>query len=220
LPSCQLAPVGGLAGDYLAECEQLQRFLPGQRTWTRRVVIVHARCRRCKQVTRPKTVVARDGGGEGVLAFSFHLQRAKRIAPGWALPYGCRVITYEWRGRFGNATVNALHAEGFGHRVLQDDWWAQVNRHSLGWVCAWEGHDLVGFVNVAWDGAVHAFILDTLVTASVQRRGVGGRLVALAAEQARGAGCEWLHVDFEDGLAPFYLGACGFTRTNAGLIAL
>jgi GNAT superfamily N-acetyltransferase len=136
-------------------------------------------------------------------------------------PYGCRVITYEWRGRFGNEALNALHAEGFGHRVLEDDdWWAQVNRHSLGWVCAWEDDDLVGFVNVAWDGAVHAFILDTLVTARVQRRGAGKGLVALAAEQARAAGCEWLHVDFDDGLGPFYFGACGFRPTNAGLIAL
>ena len=131
-----------------------------------------------------------------------------------------RVISYEWRGHFGNAAMNALHAEGFGGRVRADDWWAQVNRHSLGWVCAREGRDLVGFVNVAWDGAVHAFILDTVVAGRVQRRGVGRGLVALAAERARAAGCEWLHVDFEDGLGPFYFGACGFRPTNAGLIAL
>ncbi|WP_199818769.1 hypothetical protein [Streptomyces sp. NRRL B-1347] len=30
-------------------------------------------------------------------------------------------ITYEWRGGFDNADVNALHAEGFGHRVLDVD---------------------------------------------------------------------------------------------------
>lgn len=130
------------------------------------------------------------------------------------------MITYEWRGRFGNEALNALHAEGFGHRVLEDDWWAQVNRHSLGWVCAWEGDDLVGFVNVAWDGAVHAFILDTLVTARVQRRGVGKELVTVATARARAAGCEWLHVDFDDGLGSFYFGACRFRPTNAGLIAL
>jgi len=32
------------------------------------------------------------------------------------------VITYEWRGRFDNPELNALHAEGFDHRVLADDW--------------------------------------------------------------------------------------------------
>ena len=130
------------------------------------------------------------------------------------------MISYQWRGEFSNEAVNALHAEGFGHRILADDWWNQVTRHSLGWVCAREGADLVGFVNVAWDGAVHAFILDTLVTARVRRQGVGTRLVALAVEQTRAAGCEWLHVDFDDDLASFYFTSCGFRPTNAGLIAL
>src|SRR5712692_3544011 len=69
------------------------------------------------------------------------------------------MITYCWRGLFSNDALNALHAEGFGHQVRDDDWWGQVNNHSLGWVCAQEGPELVGFVNVAWDGAVHAFIL-------------------------------------------------------------
>ena len=130
------------------------------------------------------------------------------------------MISYEWRGRFTNAAVNALHAEGFDHRVLDDDWWTQVNRHSLGWVCATRGSDLVGFVNVAWDGAIHAFILDTLVAASARRQGVGARLIAHAVDHARAAGCEWLHVDFDDHLKPFYFDTCGFTPTNAGLIAL
>jgi hypothetical protein len=59
------------------------------------------------------------------------------------------MITYEWRGTFSNAELNALHAEGFGHRLLADDWQAQLSRHSLGWVCARDSEDLVGFVNVA-----------------------------------------------------------------------
>lgn len=130
------------------------------------------------------------------------------------------MISYEWRGTFGNNDVNALHAEGFGHRILADDWWSQVNQHSLGWVCARDAGGLVGFVNVAWDGAGHAFILDTLVSARARRRGVGTGLVALAVEQARAAGCEWLHVDFDDDLGSFYFGSCGFRPTTAGLIAL
>lgn len=130
------------------------------------------------------------------------------------------MITYEWRGPFGNGEVNALHAEGFGHRILDDDWWAQVNGHSLGWVCAREGGELAGFVNVAWDGGVHSFILDTLVAAAARRRGIGTRLVSVAADHARAAGCEWLHVDFEDELRVFYFDACGFKPTNAGLLML
>ncbi|PRY40564.1 GNAT family N-acetyltransferase [Umezawaea tangerina] len=130
------------------------------------------------------------------------------------------MIAYEWRGAFGNDEVNALHAEGFAHRVLDDDWWTQVNGHSLGWVCARAGTDLVGFVNVAWDGAAHAFLLDTLVTGPARRQGVGTGLVGLAVEHARAAGCEWLHVDFDDDLRSFYFDSCGFRPTNAGLVAL
>jgi GNAT superfamily N-acetyltransferase len=132
-------------------------------------------------------------------------------------------ITYEWRGEFASAEANRLHAECFGHEVLSDrewDWRDQVEGHSLGWVCARGGNELVGFVNVAWDGLVHAFVLDTMVTGGARRRGVGTRLVEVAVEQARAAGCEWLHVDFEDQLRGFYLRACGFSPTNAGLIEL
>ena len=128
--------------------------------------------------------------------------------------------TYEWRGDFENVEVNALHAEAFHHRVLEDDWKGQVRDHSLGWVCARDGEKLVGFVNVTWDGGVHAFVLDTIVSARVGRQGVGTQLVAVAVAEARAAGCEWLHVDFEDHLRAFYFDACGFTPTNAGLIKL
>jgi GNAT superfamily N-acetyltransferase len=75
-------------------------------------------------------------------------------------------------------------------------------------------------VNVAWDGDVHAFILDTLVTTDARRQGVGAALVAFARDRARSAGCQWLHVDFEDHLRGFYFDACEFTPTNAGLVAL
>jgi GNAT superfamily N-acetyltransferase len=130
-------------------------------------------------------------------------------------------ITYAWRGELGNDEINRLHAEGFGHRVLGDDWVAQLERHSLGWVTARDDDGrLAGFVNVAWDGAIHAFILDTLVAETARRAGVGTGLVTVAVREARAAGCEWLHVDFEDHLRDFYFGACGFTPTNAGLIEL
>jgi GNAT superfamily N-acetyltransferase len=116
--------------------------------------------------------------------------------------------------------LNALHAEAFAHPVLDDDWREQVERHSLGWACARESGELLGWVNVAWDGATHAIILDTMVAARARRRGIGAGLVASAAEHAREAGCEWLHVDFDEELAPFYIDACGFKPTQAGLIAL
>uniref|UniRef100_UPI00403FE2EC GNAT family N-acetyltransferase n=1 Tax=Streptomyces sp. DG1A-41 TaxID=3125779 RepID=UPI00403FE2EC len=100
------------------------------------------------------------------------------------------------------------------------DWRARLQRHSLGWVCAWEDDRLVGFVNVAWDGGVHAFVLDTVVAQRNRSNGVGVALVRTAAEGCRAAGREWLHVDFEEHLRSFYFDACGFRETAAGLIAL
>lgn len=129
-------------------------------------------------------------------------------------------VHYEWRRPFANADVNLLHAEGFGHPLLDIDWWSQVQRHSLGWVCAYDGKRLVGFVNVAWDGGVHAFVLDTLVAGDRRRAGIGHGLLETAVHRCRSAGCEWVHVDFEEELNDFYLGASGFRSTPAGLVAL
>ncbi|HEY7173776.1 MAG TPA: GNAT family N-acetyltransferase [Micromonosporaceae bacterium] len=130
-------------------------------------------------------------------------------------------IEYAWRGEFTNAELNELHAEGFEHPVFaDDDWSTPLNRYSLGWVCARDGDRLVGFVNVAWDGGVHAFVLDTLVAAADRHHGIGTRLVEVATENARAAGCEWLHVDFDPHLRSFYFDACGFRPTDAGLIQL
>ncbi|GAA2325327.1 GNAT family N-acetyltransferase [Streptomyces kunmingensis] len=129
-------------------------------------------------------------------------------------------ITYEWRGDFDDAAVDTLHAEAFGHVQENTDRQTRVRRHSLGWVCARSGGRLVGFVNVAWDGGVHAFVLDTMVAEDARKTGVGTELVAAAAHGARAADCEWLHVDFEEHLRPFYFDACGFGPTEAGLLAL
>lgn len=79
---------------------------------------------------------------------------------------------------------------------------------------------LVGFVNVAWDGGDHAFLLDTKSRDEWQHRGVGTQLIGCAAQHATEEGCEWLHVDFKPDLRPFYLNACGFRPTGAGLIHL
>jgi hypothetical protein len=127
-------------------------------------------------------------------------------------------IACEWRGNFDNREGNALHAVAFGRPILQDCWNAQLQRHSLGWVSAREGDQLVGFVYVLWDGGVTRSSSDTIVAANVHRQGIGRRLIAIAVSRARAARCEWLHVNFEDNLRDFYFDACGFTPTNRGLI--
>lgn len=94
-----------------------------------------------------------------------------------------------------------------------------ILQRSLAHVGAYDGERLVGFVNVAWDGGIHAFILDTCVDPAYRRQGLATRLVQAATEAARARGAQWLHVDFEPHLTAFYRG-CGFADTAAGLIAL
>jgi len=129
-------------------------------------------------------------------------------------------IRYEWRGTVTDDEVNALHAEAFEHGPSDDRWNDHLHRLSLGWVAARDDDGLVGFVNVVWDGLAHAFVLDTAVAGRARRRGIGVGLIEVAREHAAAAGCEWLHVDFEDHLRGFYLDACGFSPTDAGLIRL
>ena len=132
-------------------------------------------------------------------------------------------IAYEWRGDFTNIEVNGLHAEAFETRLFDEtewNWSELVHRHSLGWVVARDDARLVGFINVLWDGLVHAWLQDTMVAKDARHQGVATGLVSAARSGAKEAGCEWLHVDFDDQLRAFYITACGFAPTNAGLIAL
>ena len=128
-------------------------------------------------------------------------------------------LVFRWRDPLTDGEMVDLVASHGGMAV--PGWWDQIRPHSLGWVTARASDGaLVGFVNVAWDGGDHAFLLDTKTRGNWQRRGVGTELVRQATARAREAGCEWLHVDFEGDLAAFYFDACGFQGTNAGLIHL
>jgi len=116
-----------------------------------------------------------------------------------------------------NDELNTLFAAAWENHSPID--FRPVLKHSLAFVCAYDSARLVGFVNLAWDGGVHAFILDTTVHHEFQRRGIGRQLVKYAAVVAKERGLEWLHVDFEPHLQEFY-DKCGFTNTKAGLINL
>lgn len=128
-------------------------------------------------------------------------------------------IVYRWREPITDDEMVELVGSHGGRPEV--GWWDKVWPQSLGWVTARRADGvLVGFVNVAWDGADHAFLLDTKTRGSWQHLGIGTEVVRWAVEQARAAGCEWLHVDFEPDLALFYVEACGFRPTDAGLIHL
>jgi GNAT superfamily N-acetyltransferase len=133
------------------------------------------------------------------------------------------LASYEWRGIFENGEVNRLHAEAFETRRAGDDEWdwkRLVQQHSLGWVVARHEGALVGFVNVPWDGLLHAWVQDTMVTRSARGRGIGTAMVDLVKTECRTVGCEWLHVDFESELGAFYVESCGFTPSAAGVMRL
>jgi GNAT superfamily N-acetyltransferase len=120
-----------------------------------------------------------------------------------------------------DGALSRLHARAFGGRFELQAWGERLATHSLTWVSAHDGDDrIVGFVNVAWDGGAHAFVLDVVVDHDHRRRGVGAALVRHAAREAAAAGCQWLHVDFEERLRGFYLDACGFAPTAAGVLRL
>ncbi|MFF5288240.1 GNAT family N-acetyltransferase [Paractinoplanes globisporus] len=117
--------------------------------------------------------------------------------------------------------LTALHTEAFGGEPGPARPWAErLERHALTWIGAFDGGTLIGFVQVAWDGGDHAFLLDTAVAPAHQRLGIGRSLVEAAVGETRKAGCEWLHVDFEPHLTGFYRDQCGFRATPAGLIRL
>ncbi|MDQ6698165.1 MAG: GNAT family N-acetyltransferase [Actinomycetota bacterium] len=128
-------------------------------------------------------------------------------------------LVYSWRDPVTDEEMVDLVDSHGGQS--EAGWWDQVWPHSLGRLTArTTGGLLAGFVNVAWDGGDHAFLIDTKTRGGWQRRGVGTEVIQQAARHAKAAGCEWLHVDFEPGLAPFYFDACGFAPTDAGLIHL
>ena len=128
-------------------------------------------------------------------------------------------IVLRWRGPLEDGEMVDLVASHGGAPAA--GWWDRIRPHSLGWVTARTPDELlVGFVNVVGDGGDHAFLVDTKTRGAFQRRQVGTRVVAFAAQHAKAEGCEWLHVDFEPELRAFYFDACGFEPTDAGLIHL
>jgi GNAT superfamily N-acetyltransferase len=126
-------------------------------------------------------------------------------------------ISYRISPTVTNDAMNALFAAAWPDNVWSD--FAPMLSHSLAYVCAYQQDRLIGFVNLAWDGSIHAFLLDTTVHPAFQRRGIGRELVLRAAQVAHECGIAWLHVDYEPHLESFYRG-CGFRHTEAGLMRL
>jgi GNAT superfamily N-acetyltransferase len=127
------------------------------------------------------------------------------------------MIEYQVSPVVSDLQLNDLFAASWPeHRVASFE---PVLRSSMAYVCAYRGTELVGYVNIAWDGRTHAFILDTTVHPSCRRIGVGQQLVRRALEEAKRCGVVWVHVDFEPPLKEFY-SRCGFRSSEAGVICV
>src|SRR5215831_9390400 len=127
-------------------------------------------------------------------------------------------IEYRINPGITNAELDQLYLVSWpNHRAPYD--FRQELEHALAYVCAYDGDDLIGFVRLAWDGGVHAFLLEPTVRPDFRRRGIGRILVAWVVAVARECGLEWVYVDYEPNLCSFYE-ACGFWPTDAGLIRL
>ncbi|MFC3765542.1 GNAT family N-acetyltransferase [Tenggerimyces flavus] len=94
------------------------------------------------------------------------------------------------------------------------DGYRSVLEQSFTWVTAHAPAALVGFVNVAWDGGIHFFLLDTTVHPEWRHRGIGWRLVREPAADCRG----YLHVDADEVLMTSFYSPCGFKPTPAGVL--
>jgi ribosomal protein S18 acetylase RimI-like enzyme len=127
-------------------------------------------------------------------------------------------VEYRRNQAIDNDEYNQLRLRAWGNENGFD--WQPVLSRSLGWITAHAAGRLIGFVNVAWDGGGHMFLLDTTVDPEYQRRGIGTELVRRAIELSAEAGGDWLHVDSDEVLTRDFYGPCGFEPTPAGLVNL
>lgn len=85
-------------------------------------------------------------------------------------------------------------------------------------VAAYTSEDrLVGWAAVVSDGVRHGFLVDVIVHASHQRRGIGRELVGRAVADGRAKGLRLFHADFAASNEAFYK-ACGFTIGRGGYL--
>ena len=86
-----------------------------------------------------------------------------------------RMIRFVDSPPLSNAELNELFFSAWESWEARD--FQPVLRRSVGYVSAHDEKRLIGFVNVAGDGGLHAFLLDATVHPDFQRRGVASALL-------------------------------------------
>ena len=83
--------------------------------------------------------------------------------------------------------LSMLHARAFAGNTTDVRPWSQrLEKHALTWVGAFDAEQLVGFIQVIWDGGAHAFLLDTAVDPDRRHHGIGANLVNLPVQRGIG----------------------------------
>ncbi len=90
---------------------------------------------------------------------------------------------------------------------------------SLAYVIAREADQLIGFYNLAWDGARHAMVFDLNIHPDFRKQGIALQMLEQAPKIAKENGVKYLHVDFDLDLETLYTKA-GFSTIRAGIIYL
>lgn len=116
-----------------------------------------------------------------------------------------------------NEQMNQLFSSAWPNHKPRD--FRPLLERSLEYIATFDQAKLVGFVNIAWDGGVHGFILDTTVHVEYQRQGIGLMLLDEAKRIAEQHKLEWLHVDFLPEYESFYRKA-GYESILAGLLEI
>ena len=128
-------------------------------------------------------------------------------------------IEYRVNPPVTNAELDQLYVVSWPNHHPPYDFGPELER-ALAFVCAYDAGALIGFVRLAWDGSIHAFLLEPTVRPDYRRRGIGRSLVGRAVAVARERGMDVVHVDYEQPHLRAFYEACGFTPTNAGLLRL
>ena len=105
------------------------------------------------------------------------LSHFKQYIPGVTI-----MIDYRVNYKINNEMLNSLFADALSNHTWKD--FSPILSHNLGHVCAIEGDILIGFINIAWDGGMHAFLLDPTVRLEFLRQDIGTHLVRHAIEFA------------------------------------
>jgi membrane protease YdiL (CAAX protease family)/GNAT superfamily N-acetyltransferase len=124
-------------------------------------------------------------------------------------------VVYHECEPLSDAELNLLFGGAWPDHEPRD--YQQILDRSLVYLTARHDGQLIGYVNVATDGGVHAFLLDPTVLPDFRHRGIGTELVRRAVASAAERGAAWVHVDFVPELDAFYRKA-GFRPTHAGLV--